>query len=86
MEWFLRALSGAGSLCALLFGWAGWRRAERQENRADGQLISDVGYIKSGVDDLKRRLERQEARITRLETEVSGSGGTRGGEGAHIVS
>ena len=71
-----------GSVCAIAFGWAAWRRNERQDHqsgaREDGQLISDIGYIKSGVDDLKRRLERQEAtnlefasRLSRVESSAS---------------
>ena len=36
-------LGGVGSLCAVLFGWTSWRRAEKQESRAAGQMISDIG-------------------------------------------
>lgn len=76
------AVGLVGSICAVAFGWAAWRRNEKQDNRSgareDGQLISDIGYIKSGVDDLKRRLERQEAtnmefasRLSRVESSAS---------------
>ena len=78
----ISAVGLVGSLCAIAFGWAAWRRNEKQDNqsgdREDGQLISDIGYIKSGVDDLKRRLERQEAtnlefasRLSRVEASAS---------------
>ncbi len=86
-------LGGAGSLCAVLFGWASWRRAEKQESRAAGQMISDIGYIKSGIDDLKRRMQRQEEessgmaeRMTLLEAVVGEqTAQKRGCEKTHIA-
>lgn len=67
-----------GMAVSFLFSWLTFRQKEREETKAegknDGVLISDVGYIKAGVDDLKRdsrethhTLESYNERITRCE-------------------
>lgn len=47
-----------GGVCSIVFAYVGYQRGlkkdSRQEGKADGTLMSDVGYIKAGVDDLKR--------------------------------
>ncbi len=69
------AVAALGGVCGILFGWASWRRAEKEEARSgvkeDGQLLSDIGYIKSGVDELKRRLERQETMNLEVQSRLS---------------
>ncbi len=74
-NWIAAAVAVIGGICGILFGWAGWRREEKEEARygvkEDGQLLSDVGYIKSGVDDLKRRLERQEETNMEFQSRLS---------------
>ena len=46
-----------GALAAILFGAIAARSTKRKEDRGDGHTLgtvqSDLGYIKSGVDDLK---------------------------------
>lgn len=63
-----------GTISGIYFGYANYRRAESNENEQEGKqsgtLFSDIGYIKSGIDDLKRKQEKSEERhieiITRL--------------------
>lgn len=47
-----------GVLAALYFGLRSGRREEKKNHRADGQSLgtvqSDLGYIKGGIDDLKK--------------------------------
>lgn len=43
---------GAG--CTVLGTWLGYQNGLKKEYNADGSLQSDVGYIKAGVDDLKK--------------------------------
>ena len=63
------ALIGAcGTLCGILFGVLTYRtnkikmaaqeqKEVKQEGHSYGSLMSDIGYIKSGIDDLKRKQE-----------------------------
>ena len=69
----------AGSLAvSLVFGYLALRSREKKEDRNAGQsngtMMSDIGYIKAGVDDLKREnretsrtLTSYNERITRCE-------------------
>lgn len=63
-----------GTVCGIYFGYSGYKRTERKDNQQEGKesatLFSDIGYIKSGIDDLKRKQEKSDERhieiITRL--------------------
>lgn len=46
-------ISIAGVCCTILGAWVGYRNGLKKEGSAEGSLRSDVGYIKSSVDDLK---------------------------------
>lgn len=54
----------AGTVCAIIFGYAAFHRAGKKEVQDDGKesgtLLTEIGYIKSGVDDIKRKQDRQE--------------------------
>lgn len=52
--------------------------ASRNDGKQEGQILTELGYIKSGVDDMKRKMESMEksyhnleGRVTRLEEKVS---------------
>lgn len=51
------AIGILGTLAAIIFGYAAFTRGRRADNQADGKQIGNVltelGYIKSGVDDVK---------------------------------
>jgi hypothetical protein len=59
-------IGAAGTICGVVFGYIGYQRGLKKECKEDGQnsgaLMSDIGYIKSGIDDLKRKQETSEAR------------------------
>lgn len=42
-----------GVLCTASAAWLGYRNGIRKDGNAEGSLRSDIGYIKSSVDDLK---------------------------------
>jgi hypothetical protein len=71
---FVAVLGVIGTLCGIYFGYSGYKRTERKDNQQEGKesatLFSDIGYIKSGIDDLKRKQEKSDERhieiITRL--------------------
>ncbi len=50
------------TFCAILFGYISYRRGQKKGNEEEGILISDIGYIKSGIDDLKKQQTRTEER------------------------
>jgi len=52
-----------GTICAIVFGYVAFKRNGKTDNEAegkkDGVLMTEIGYIKSGVDDIKRKQEKQ---------------------------
>lgn len=47
------------SVAAFFYGRS---TAIRTEGKQDGTILSELGYLKSGTDDIKRRLDRQDDR------------------------
>ncbi len=43
-----------GTLCSIIFGFIGYKTGVKKEAKQDGVMLSDMGYIKAGVDDIKR--------------------------------
>ena len=63
--WTLTGVLGmVGSVAAILFGWAAFQRSSRQDQQMrgknDGAILTEIGYIKAGVDDIK--LEQRDQR------------------------
>ena len=65
MEQFALALGILGTACSIIFGYALFRRNNKSddtnEGRQTGTMLSELGYIKSGVDDIKRKQESQDS-------------------------
>ena len=57
-------ISAAAGVCGIIFGLAIFFRNKRsddeQDGKKDGAVLTELGYIKSGVDDIKRKQEKQE--------------------------
>lgn len=64
-----------GTACGIIFGYLGYRKGLQKDSLENGKnngvLMSDVGYIKAGVDDLKRKQETAEARHFALAERVT---------------
>ena len=68
------AIGLLGTICAIIFGYIAFRRNETKdacsEAKQDGAVMTELGYIKSGVDDIKRKQDKQEQQhievVTRL--------------------
>lgn len=47
-----------GGICAVIFGIRAWMKDKKHDERSDGRALgvvqSDLGYIKGGIDDLKK--------------------------------
>lgn len=60
------AFGVVGSVCAIVFAYLAFRRNNKTDDEAegkkDGVLLTEIGYIKSGVDDIKRKQEKEDER------------------------
>lgn len=63
-----------GVILAGIFGYTAYTRNKHHDSEQDGQkngvMLTEIGYIKSGVDDIKRKQEKQDQQhievVTRL--------------------
>lgn len=55
-----------GTVCAIIFGFAAYKRNNKTDNKGEGResgtILTEIGYIKAGVDDIKRKQEKQDER------------------------
>lgn len=60
------ALGLLGTVCAIAFGYATYKRNRKAddacEGKENGTMLTEIGYIKAGVDDIKRKQEQQDSR------------------------
>ena len=65
----MEILGVVSSVCAIVFAYLAFfrnrKKDDTEEGRASGTIMSDIGYIKAGVDDIKQ--EQKEQRQTNLE-------------------
>jgi len=69
MEQILTAISVISTVCAIVFGYAAFARNKTKdtedETRRDATVLTEIGYIKGGIDDIKA--EQREQRKTNTE-------------------
>lgn len=56
-------------ICALggfYFGFAALRRSLSRDGRQDGAILTEIGYLKGGIDDIKRELKENDKRYVEL--------------------
>lgn len=60
----LGLLGGMGAISGIVFAIASYKRSNKAENKDEGKsqgsILTELGYIKSGVDDIKRKQEKQD--------------------------
>ena len=65
----------SGVIISLVFSYVGYIRLKRIDLHSDGEqkgsIASDIGYIKAGVDDLKREQREITANIKELSERVT---------------
>ena len=53
-----------GGIAGIIYGFVSYSRNKKQDDAADGKesgvILTELGYIKSGVDDLKRKQDKQD--------------------------
>ena len=68
-------ISLAGLVSSFAFAYLGYRRGKAEDWGARGEtkgtILSDIGYIKAGVDDLKREQKDTLARLSELGERLS---------------
>lgn len=66
IEIFLAFLGAAGTVCAILFGYIAFHRNNKSDHaeigRKDGVLLTEIGYIKAGIDRIESRQDKFEQR------------------------
>ena len=66
MEVFAVIVSIIGGVFAILFGLATFFRNKHSDDVGEGKkggvVLTELGYIKSGVDDIKRKQEKEDER------------------------
>ena len=69
------AIGVIGASLGIVFGWISFLRHRRQDEQGDGErngtLLTEIGYIKSGVDDIKRKQEKQDEKNLEIVTHLA---------------
>lgn len=64
-----------GTVCAIVFGFATYKRNKKtddaDEGKESGTILTEIGYIKAGVDDIKRKQEKQDERHLEIITRIT---------------
>jgi len=64
-----------GSICAIAFGYATFKRNRKADDESEGKesgtMLTEIGYIKAGIDDIKRKQEKQDERHVEIITRVT---------------
>lgn len=73
---FISLLLGIiGGACGIIFGVKSNRRSNRsddaEEGKKDGVVLTEIGYIKAGVDDIKRKQETQDQRDIEMVSRIT---------------
>lgn len=57
----LGAVTGlSGMICAIIAATRNKKKDDKTEGKEDGVILTELGYIKSGIDDIKHKQEEQE--------------------------
>lgn len=69
------AVGFIGTFSAIVFGYIAFSRNKKKdvcsEAKQDGVVLTELGYIKSGVDDIKRKQDKQEQQHIEVITRIT---------------
>lgn len=71
VENIITIISVIAAISGVIFGAAAYARNKRIDNQEDGSYRSDIGYIKASMDDIKRKLDKQEQQYVDLITRLT---------------
>ena len=60
-----------GTILGILSAWRNGRQDREKHSRETAMIISEIGYVKSGIDDIKRRQEKMDERHYALQSRVT---------------
>lgn len=64
-----------GTICAIVFGWLAFRRNSKtddaEEGKKDGVILTEIGYIKSSVDDIKQEQKQQNKQYVEIVSRIT---------------
>lgn len=72
MNWelFVTVISVVAAIAGVVYGATTYSRNKKKDNAEDGKesgvILTELGYIKSGVDDLKRKQDKQDEQTMQL--------------------
>jgi len=73
-ETLLTVVSILGTISTILFAYIAFKRNDKSDVRnnakSEGALLSDIGYIKSSIDRMESKLDKQESDYQSLLTRV----------------
>ena len=74
LEIVLSVISIFGTILTIIFAYIAFRRNEKYDvknnAKSEGALLSDIGYIKSSIDRMEEKLDKQENNYQMLLTRV----------------
>ncbi len=60
----LALLGGMGTICGILVAIFNYKKANKVDNKDEGKqeglIFSELGFIKSGIEDIKRKQDKQD--------------------------
>ena len=78
MEWYdvIIALLGiCGTCSSIIFAYKAFKRNDRKDIAEDTKIntavMTELGYIKSGIDDIKHKLDKHEAQIMEINQKLA---------------
>ena len=81
-------VSGCGTVCSIVFAYLAFVRNKRKDEvdqgAHGGTILTEIGYIKSGIDDIKKKQEGAGRQVFG-DRGASGGGGELGGAGPSKV-
>ena len=64
------AVSIVGGIAGIIYGFVSYSRNRKKDDSEDGKqdgvILTELGYIKSGVDDLKRKQDKQDESMIQI--------------------
>ena len=76
IEILTAVLGSAGTVCAVVFAYLAFKRNNKKDNESEGRnignVLAELVYIKSGIDDIKRKQEKQDEQYVGIISRLTG--------------